>query len=393
MARNSSKKTALIIPEGFEQFNYGPSHPLQWDRVSYAMDLISAYRLTSLEGMRSVVPEPASVDDVLSYHDKKYIAALKEANDGVMRDHFLSYNMGTGDNPVFPGLFDFSLMVTGCTLTAAEIVLKKEASRAFNMTGGMHHAMKASASGFCFINDIVLAIHLFLKKRMRVLYVDIDAHHGDGVQAAFYDTDRVLTLSFHESGRSLFPGTGFTDELGEGKGRGYSVNVPLRYGCDDSTFIWAFDEIFIPIVEKFKPDIVVSLVGCDMMLTDPLSNMNLTSEGYTHAVTRMGEYAKDWLVLGGGGYNQFNTSRLWTLVWACMNGETLPNELPKDYDKLARDNGFDLPGLRDEPYRVGEWRKQDILVEAQRSVREIKRDVFPLLKIKVKKGFFDDLFM
>ena len=392
MAKNTSKGTALINPEGFDRFDYGPDHPLKWERVSYAMELIEEYGLDSLDGSLFVSHEPADVKDLLSYHDEKYINALMEANDGVMRDGYSKYNMGPGDNPVFSGVFDFSMTVTACTLTAARLIGEKRSNFVFNMAGGMHHAMRDRASGFCFINDIVLAIQYFLSKKLRVMYIDIDAHHGDGVQAAFYDTNKVLTLSFHESGRSLFPGTGFTDEIGEGSGRGHSVNVPLRYGTDDSTFIWAFDEIFVPIVEKFRPDILVSLLGCDMMITDPLANLNLTSHGYLHAVSRMREYANKWLALGGGGYNQFNTSRLWTLAWAAMNDIDLPDELPKEFTQKAKNLGFQLPGLRDDPYRLGEWRKQEIMADAQKSVRDVKRDIFPILKIKIKKGFFDDLF-
>ena len=387
------KKTALILPTGFEKFDYGPNHPLKWDRVLYAMELIKAYRLDALENARYIAPSLSTIEDVLQYHDAKYIETLKEANDGVSRESYLRYNMGAGDNPVFPGVFDFSMTVCGCTLTAARLIGEKEVWGAFNMAGGMHHAMTDRASGFCYINDIALAIQYFLKKKMKVMYVDIDAHHGDGVQAAFYDTDRVLTMSFHESGLSLFPGTGFPEELGGGKGKGYSINVPLKLGSDDGTFTWAFDEIFTPVIEKFNPDVLVSLLGCDMMATDPLSNMNLTSNGYMHAVSVMGSKAKRWLALGGGGYNQFNTSRLWTIAWAIMNHVTLPDELPKNFRDLAHRDGFELPGLMDHMHRLGEWRRQEVMAEAQKSVREVKRDIFPILKIKVKKGFMDDFFL
>ena len=387
-----SKKTALIIPQGFERFNYGPGHPLKWERVTYAMELIQAYGLDGLENSLYPSPSSATVEEALSFHDREYVNTLATANDGEYRPELAKYNIGPGDNPVFPGVFDFSLMVLGHTMEAARAVGGGDAWAAFNMAGGMHHAMRDRASGFCFVNDIVIAVNYLLKKRLKVMYVDIDAHHGDGVQAAFYDTDRVLTLSFHESGKSLFPGTGFVEEIGTGKGRGYSVNVPLRYGTDDRTFMWAFDDIFVPIVEKFSPDVLVSQVGCDMMLTDPLANLNLTSQGYIHAVTRMRHSAKRWLVLGGGGYNHFNTARLWTTVWAIMNDVTLPNDLPLEFAKKAHDEGFDLAGLSDHPFRLDEWRKQDVMVEAGKSIRDVQRDVFGLLKIKTKKRFFDDIF-
>ncbi len=360
--------------------------------MTYALELMHHYGLDKLPNALYLSPPPATVEDVLTYHDPGYVEALQTANDGQYLPELVKYNIGPGDNPVFPGVFDFSLSVLGNTLGAARAVAEGKAWAAFNMAGGMHHCMNDRASGFCFVNDIVIGINYLLSKKLKVMYVDIDAHHGDGVQAAFYDTDRVLTLSFHESGKSLFPGTGFVNEIGRDKGKGYSVNVPLRYGTDDRTFMWAFDDVFIPIIEKFSPDVLVSQVGCDMMLTDPLANLNLTSQGYVHAVTKMRERAKRWVVLGGGGYNHFNTARLWTMVWAIMNDAALPEKLPEKFVKKAKDEGFDLHGLSDPPYRLDEWRKQEVMIEAGKSIRDVQRDVFGLLKIKIKKRFFDDIF-
>jgi acetoin utilization protein AcuC len=360
--------------------------------VTFALELIKAYGLDALGNSLYLHPAAASVDEVLSYHDRGYVDALKEANDGSFRPELSRYNLGPGDNPVFPGVFDFSLMVVGHTMAAARAVAENDAWAAFNMAGGMHHAMKDRASGFCFFNDIVIAINYLVKRRLKVMYVDIDAHHGDGVQAAFYDTDKVLTLSFHESGKSLFPGTGFVEETGSGKGKGYSVNVPLRYGTDDHTFIWAFNDVFVPIFEKFSPDVLVSQLGCDMMLTDPLANLNLTTHGYLHAVRSMREHAKKWVALGGGGYNHFNTARLWTAVWAIMNDVALPDELPAEFANKAEAEGFNLAGLSDHQFRLDEWRKQEVMIEAGKSIRDVQRDLFSLLKIKIKKRFFDDLF-
>jgi acetoin utilization protein AcuC len=289
-------------------------------------------------------------------------------------------------------MYDFALSVLGCTMKAARLIVEKKAAFVFNIAGGMHHAMKNKASGFCFVNDIVVAINYFIEKGMKVMYVDIDAHHGDGVQAAFYETDKVLNVSFHENGQTLFPGTGFTKETGRGAGRGYSVNIPLKHGSDDATFIKAFDEIFPPLYDKFNPDILVSLVGCDMMLTDPLTNLALTSNGYTHAVKEMRKKAKKWLALGGGGYNPFNTSRLWTIVWAVMNDQELDEKLPDAFMARAKEEGYTLPGLNDTPYNLDEWSRQDAISEVQRGIRDIQFEVFPIFKIKVKRRFLDDYF-
>jgi acetoin utilization protein AcuC len=386
------KKTALILPDGFDKFDFGTGHPLQWERITYAMELIKLYGLDTLKNAALVAPIKSEEEEVYSFHGKEYTSILKGANNGTYEKEYLKFGIGPGDNPVFPGVFDFALSVLGCTMTAARLIGEKKATAVFNMAGGMHHAMKDRASGFCFINDIAIAINYFLEKKMKVMYVDIDAHHGDGVQAAFYDTNKVLTLSFHENGQTLFPGTGFTKETGQDIGKGYSVNIPLKHGSDDTTFIKAFDEIFPPLYEKFNPDVLVSQVGCDMMLTDPLTNLSLTSHGYVHAVKAMKNKAKRWLVLGGGGYNPFNTSRLWTLVWAIMNGQELSDTLPVSFAKKAEEIGFTLPGLNDNSYDLDEWSRQDAISEVQKGIREIQSEVFPVFKIKVKKKFLDDYF-
>jgi acetoin utilization protein AcuC len=387
-----AKKTALILPEGFDDFNFGPGHPMQWERVHYAMELIDSYGLNSLKNASYVTPVKAEEEEVFPYHDSDYIATLKAANNGVYEKEYSKYGFGPGDNPVFPGMFDFALTVLGCTMTAARLIVEKKAAYVFNIAGGMHHAMNNKASGFCFVNDIAIAVNYLLEKKMKVMYVDIDAHHGDGVQAAFYETDKVLNVSFHENGQTLFPGTGFTKETGKGVGRGYSVNIPLKHGSDDTTFIKAFDEIFPPLYDKFNPDILVSQVGCDMMLTDPLTNLALTSHGYTHAIKEMKRKAKRWLALGGGGYNPFNTSRLWTMVWAVMNDQELDDKLPDSFMARAKEVGYTLPGLNDSPYSLDEWSKQDAISEAQRGIRDIQMEVFPIFKIKVKRRFLDDYF-
>ncbi|MDP2755796.1 MAG: acetoin utilization protein AcuC, partial [Nitrospirota bacterium] len=236
-------KTAFIYTDDFLRFDYGPAHPFKISRLKLAYELIKALGLLSLPNTRYVEARKAEDEEILLFHKKEYIDILVMANSGIEMPHAYFYGLGSGDNPVFKGVFDWSKLVTGATLQAASLVDKGEIDIAFNISGGLHHAMSMRASGFCYINDIVIAIRLLLKKGRKVAYIDIDAHHGDGVQEAFYNTDKVLTISIHETGEVLFPGTGFERETGKGEGEGYSVNIPMPPYADDELFVYAFNEI------------------------------------------------------------------------------------------------------------------------------------------------------
>src|SRR5208337_3210667 len=195
----------------------------------------------------------------------------------------------------------------------------------------LHHAGRMRAAGFCYINDIDIAIADLVRKGRRIAYIDIDVHHGDGVQEAFYGTDRVLTISLHESGETLFPGTGFETEIGEGEGRGYSVNIPMPPSSDDELFVYAFDEVVPSLLKKFKPDIVVSQLGVDSFITDPLTHLKYTTNGFCEVVGKIKELSPRWIALGGGGYDVTNVAKAWTLAWAIMNEVDLPNALPEAF--------------------------------------------------------------
>ena len=204
--------------------------------------------------------------------------------------------------------------------------------RSFNFSGGLHHAHASQASGFCIFNDVAVAIHWLVRQGARVAYVDIDAHHGDGVQEAFYDSDRVLTLSLHQDGRTLFPGTGFVTETGRGAGNGYSVNVPLPPQTDDETYLWAFDQIVPPLVRRFDPDVLVSQLGVDTHHDDPLAHLALTTRGHQALFEAFSALAPArWLACGGGGYNLDVVPRSWTLAFGVLSGQTFPDELPASY--------------------------------------------------------------
>ncbi len=372
-------KTAFIYSDDFAKYDYGPGHPLKPFRLRLTHDLIKAYGLLSLPDVRIIEAKPAAEEDLLLYHTKDYIEVLKSANRGLDIPGEERYGLGFEDNPVFEGVFEWSRLVAGASLQAAELVDSGEVRTAFNISGGLHHALASSASGFCYINDPVVLISRLLGKGRRVAYIDIDAHHADGVQEAFYLTDQVLTISLHESGRYLFPGTGFGSETGEGKGRGYAVNVPMPPYSDDELFIYAFNEVVPPLVEQFRPDIIVGQLGVDSFLTDPLTHLNYTTKGFCEVVRKMKKLSPKWIALGGGGYEITNVARAWTLAWAIMNDVEPPDELPAEFLKQYPLEGFKNRKLRDEDYREEGAGKKIMRDEIEAVIAGIKKKVFPLV--------------
>jgi len=368
-------KTAFIYTDEFARFDYGSGHPLKPFRLKLTYELIKACHLLAPSDPRLVEPSPARIEDLLNYHTREYIDILRKANSGDYVEGAEAFGLGPGDNPIFPGMFDWSSLVAGASLKAADLVDSNEAQVAFNIAGGLHHAHASRASGFCYINDPVLAIKSLVKRGRRVAYIDIDAHHGDGVQEAFYNTDKVLTISTHETGQALFPGSGFEHEIGEGAGKGYSVNIPLPPETDDELFTYAFTEIVPHLVIAFKPDVVVSQLGVDTFHGDPLAHLNITTNGFCGAVRMIKSLAPKWVALGGGGYDIANVARAWTLAWAIMNDTDAPDEIPEAYLRQYPGAGFQNRKLRDQPFVMDEKIKTRMKAEVDRVIGYIKENL------------------
>ena len=278
-----------------------------------------------------------------------------------------------GDNPIYRGMYEAALLSTGTSVQAAELVADGTVRVAFAPAGGLHHAASGHASGFCIFNDPVVAINVLRKRGLRVAYVDIDAHHGDGVQNAFYADAGVLTVSLHEGGRWLFPGTGEVGELGKDAGRGYSVNLPLFPYTSDEVFLDAFDAVVPPLVKAFAPDVIATQLGVDSYVHDPLTHLALTTHGYVGAVERLGALGYPWLAFGGGGYDLDAVPRCWTMAYVVMLGREWPDELP------AGSEGFLESGrLRDGEVSIEEDVLSQTRAFAQTQVDEIRRLIFPL---------------
>lgn len=369
-------KTAFLYTDEFSKFDYGPTHPFKIFRLKLTYELIKAYGLLSLHNTQYIEAKMAEDEELLSFHDSEYIEVLKAANVGIEIPSAYYYGLGPGDNPVFKGVFEWSKLVTGASLQAASLFENGEVDVAFNIAGGLHHAMASRASGFCYVNDIVIAILSLLKKGRRVAYIDIDAHHGDGVQEAFYSTDKVLTISIHETGRMLFPGTGFENEIGKDEGEGYSVNIPMPPSSDDELFVYAFNEIVPPLIEKFRPDIVFTQLGVDGFSSDPLTHLNYTNNGYCEVIKKIKEISPKWVALGGGGYDIANVAKAWTLAWAIMNDVEIPDDIPEDFLKEYLQEGFWSRKIRDENYLEKGIRKEEMREEVERVIGFVKEKVF-----------------
>jgi acetoin utilization protein AcuC len=370
-------KTAFIYTDAYLDYDYGPTHPLQVTRLKLTYDLIKAYGLLDLPSVQFIPTVKAQEKDLAAFHSEEYLNILRQANAGELLDNVYSYGLGQGDNPIFQGLYNWSLLVTGATLQAVDFVAEGKGEIAFNIAGGLHHAMRARASGFCYINDPVIGIMRLLRLGKRVAYIDIDAHHGDGVQEAFYETDQVLTISLHETGYTLFPGTGFEHEIGKGKGEGFSVNLPFPPSTDDEVYCWAFEELVPGLVQAFEPDVVVTQLGVDAFYNDPLTNLRLSLSGYERVLRRIKELAPRWVALGGGGYNISNVARAWTLAWAIMNEVELVEELPESFLKEAVKIGFEAGGLKGDLRIPVHNQNKENQMEMERVVGYIKEAVLP----------------
>jgi acetoin utilization protein AcuC len=375
-------KTAFIYTDAYLDYDYGPTHPLQVTRLKLTYDLLKSYGLLDLPCVQSIPTVKAEEKDLAAFHSEEYLNVLRQADEGRVSGNAYSYGLGPGDNPIFPGLYNWSLLVTGATLQAVDFVAEGKGEIAFNIAGGLHHAMRARASGFCYINDPVIGIMRLLRLGKRVVYIDIDAHHGDGVQKAFYETNRVLTISLHETGYTLFPGTGFEHEIGKGEGEGYSVNLPFPPCTDDEVYSWAFEEVVPGLVQAFKPDVVVTQLGVDTFYNDPLTNLDLSLSGYERVLRRIKDLAPRWVALGGGGYNLSNVARAWTLAWAVMNGVELNEELPESFLKEAVKIGFEAGEFKGSLRPPLHSQNKETRTEMERVVRYIKETVLPKVKGK-----------
>ena len=334
---------AFIYDDALSRHVLRNDHPMRPVRLRHTYELLSAYGAFDEENSLLLDPRAATELELEWVHSRDYIAAVRGLSAGLATVQPERFGFSAmGDNPVYPGMYDAALLSSGATMVAAELVADKRVDVAFSIAGGLHHAAPTHASGFCIFNDPAVAIMYFLERGMRVAYVDVDAHHGDGVQDVFYRDNRVLTISVHESGQYLFPGTGFVSESGAGAGAGYSVNIPLFPYTEDEPYLWAFHEVVPPLIRAFAPDVLVTQLGIDSYHSDPITHLQLTSRGYVELIREFAKLGLPWLALGGGGYDIGAVARCWTLAYGVMLGVEWPDQIPASVA-----DRYPSPNLRD----------------------------------------------
>ncbi len=357
----SHDRVRLIFDPIEIQYDFGPQHPLNPKRLKALLDLLECSGLWNPTDEQTRLPlRPATIDELSLIHTPDYIAAIQQLStpqdatadhDGQKQREQLAfrYGFGDGDTPIMPNMHNVAAHITGGTLVALSAVMglpdggvfsseEERPLHVFHPAGGLHHAWAERASGFCVYNDAAVAIaHILRASEAKVLAIDFDAHHGDGVQRAFYDDPRVMTLSIHETGRYLFPGTGDVLERGKGSGRGYSVNVPLEPFTEDDSYIEVMNLLLSPLVTSFAPDVIVSVHGCDTHAWDPLTHLSLTMRGIFAQMKTTHQLAHTycsgrWVALGAGGYDLYRVvPRAWSLLWAEMSEQQVPEQLPDEW--------------------------------------------------------------
>ncbi len=379
----------VVFDDSLTGYDFGPGHPMSPLRVDLTVRLARSLAVLDSTNVSVVAAPTASDGELALVHSAAYIEAVRRVSDSPGDDDLL-HGLGTDDNPTFAGMHQASAHIVGATLEAARQVWTGESQHAVNITGGLHHAMAESASGFCVYNDPAIAIAWLLSQGAeKVMYVDVDVHHGDGVQAAFYDDPRVLTLSLHETPRTLFPGTGDAAESGGANARGMSVNVALPPGTGDGGWLRAFHAVVPPLAHAFEPDVLVTQHGCDTHLDDPLAHLTLSVDGQRESQLALHALAHEvcggrWVATGGGGYSVVDVvPRTWTHLLAVVAGEPLdPQTLtPQRWrEEVATLTGRTAPGAMTDgrdpvysPWSAGyncdSW--------LDRCVEQTRQEVFP----------------
>lgn len=373
-----------LYEEASQVYDFGPQHPLRPGRVILAAELAQMSGLFDLPHVDVLAPRMGSRSEIELVHGAAYIDAITRIGAGGWDpDDASRWGVGPGDNPPFTGMHDAGALVAGSAIVAADALWSGGFEHVWYPAGGLHHAMPNRASGFCIYDDPAISIkQLLASGAERVAYLDVDVHHGDGVQQIFYDDPRVLTISIHESGRFLFPGTGSVDELGTGDAVGTSVNVPLPPYTGDDAYLAVFERVVPPIVEAFKPTVLFTQLGCDTHASDPLAHLQLTTHGWRRLATLIHQLAHTaaagrWIATGGGGYSVEVVPRGWANYFAEMcGGINLAPELPEEWRIRARSFGVDDPPtmLHDEinaPDRYIEEAAIEANASAERTVERV----------------------
>jgi acetoin utilization protein AcuC len=383
-------ETRVVWGEDLLEYNFGPHHPMSPTRLDLTARLCRGLGLFDLPRVSVVEPYVASDDELATVHTREYIEAVRRVS-AHPEEPEPERGLGTEDDPAFAGMHEASARIVGASLLAADAILAGSAVHAVNFAGGMHHAAADRGSGFCIYNDAAAAIQRLLDGGVaRVVYLDVDAHHGDGTERIFWDDPRVMTVSLHESGLTLFPGTGFPTEVGGPGAEGTAVNVALPAGTRDAGWLRAFHAVVPPLVEAFRPEVIVSQHGCDAHHLDPLTNLRVTVDAQRELALSVSSLARRhcggrWIATGGGGYEVVQAvPRVWAHLVGIAAGHPIPLRTPTPQpwrDYVRERYGKDAPELMGE-YADTWWRSWEIGFNpndpVDRAVMATRKEVFPL---------------
>lgn len=372
-------KKIFIHCKELEQYPYPDSSPFKTCRAGMVLQKLDSMGLMNETDQAVVKPFKADRKLLERFHTPEYLDTLIRANEGQFEMDMLYMGLGTGDCPVFRGMYDYSAWAVGATVTGAEEILSGRASIAYNPSGGLHHAFPDRAGGFCYLNDVVFGCMTLADAGKKVLFLDIDVHHCDGVQAAFYDRRDVMTISTHQDGRILFPGTGFVDEIGTGEGKGYSVNFALPIGMYDEIYMKVIREGVLPLIKSYNPDVIVLEVGADTLAGDPLAGFALTNNTYADVINALLAYDKPILAVGGGGYNVENTVRAWALVWTALCGRQMGHDMTAGMGgvMLETTDWQGGAGLRDRVLIAGKEQQEMVVPFVEDVLAQVRKTIFP----------------
>lgn len=387
-----TSRCSFIFSEDLLKYKFNSDHPFNQFRLTLTVDLLK--KVNALSSHQICIPRIATEEELYLIHDPDYVNAVKLAGLGQISENIAeNFGMGTEDNPIFPQMHEATSLQVGGTLTAVDLVMSGAVDHALHLGGGLHHGFCGKASGFCIYNDCSVAIKYLQKKyQARVLYVDTDAHHGDGVQFSFYDDPNVCTLSIHETGRYLFPGTGNINERGHGKGYGFSFNIPIDAFTEDDSFLDTYTSAIKEVAEFFKPDVILTQNGADAHYLDPLTHLSATMKSYrtipkiAHQIAH--QYCDGrWIAVGGGGYDIWRVvPRAWALIWLEMTENSncygdLPSEWLNFWQKQAP---VKLPEQWDDPSDLYTPipRKEEI---TEKNLRTLENALYPIRNQKSKE--------
>lgn len=366
-----TRRAVFVYSGELDRYPYPAEHPFNTVRAKKVRETVDSMGWLSQPNTKEAAPKAAERIVLKKFHTARYLHALKEVSKGKFNAEAFSMGLGSPDCPVFKGLYEGAALAGGGTLVGAELILSGEADIVFNPSGGFHHAGPERASGFCYINDVALACMILAEggpprqkagetspgAGKRVLYLDVDVHHGDGVAYAFYERSDVMTISLHQNPRTLFPGTGFENETGSGEGRGYCVNVPLPVGTYDEAYMQAFEALVPPLVGSYEPDVIVFELGADALAGDPLANLCLTNNTYADIIEYLLSLDRPILSTGGGGYNLDNTVRAWSLAWSIFAGAGQGR-------------------LRDKTAKISEAQRKTVVPAVEEIIKAVKMKIF-----------------